>query len=560
MKATRTQNLFAAVLVIGILCAVSALFWTWQRSERLTGPGHLAVHGDDVYVHMNGTLYELSASGVLGRSVPLPELGIEGIVADLQALPDHRLLIGDLETQRVHLCDMEALSCQVVGPTDPEAIVRQFNFFAHESSGQLYITDNHRHRLLIQPLNGGRIQELADRTTLRCPNFVWVSDEGRIHVADTNHHRVVTLEYENGSVREIAPTLPGQTGLTRPGRTWPVAFEQSSDGTWWVLNADGVMEDPDLVIYDKDGVPLRRVPLPEEAEFFDIARLGKQFLLTDLKGMKIYIIEEDGDNHSLFGDETFHSIAAGVREQREEYRSMASTAGNALIALLVCVFVLVRRVAQTPEERAQRMYRPTVRTEQPLSRFPKVQWLEWDNKARKLLQIATWVVPLIFLLLPLSFFLIVSSVRQELEAAAMEELIVLGVFLAFCICVAFFVVAYMRRLLKMRLGADSSHLYFCDPQGRTFQASPEDVIYTERQVAYERVTVIVRDGIGRSLLSPVQFEQLVKPLLARAQKVGAVQMMMHQLTHDTAYRIWSLLILSLVILLFLAPRLWVPFL
>ena len=86
MKATRTQNVFAVVLLISILCAVGLLFWSWQRSERLTGPDHLAVHGDNVYVHMNGSLYELSSSGVLERSIPLSELGIEGIVADLQAV------------------------------------------------------------------------------------------------------------------------------------------------------------------------------------------------------------------------------------------------------------------------------------------------------------------------------------------------------------------------------------------------------------------------------------------------------------------------------------------
>ena len=102
MKASPGQNLLAALLAAFVLAALGGRIWAHTQAGKLAGPDHIAALGSDVYVHLNRTLYHLSAEGQLLRRIQLPTLGIAGYPADLQILSDGELLVGDLERRRMN--------------------------------------------------------------------------------------------------------------------------------------------------------------------------------------------------------------------------------------------------------------------------------------------------------------------------------------------------------------------------------------------------------------------------------------------------------------------------
>jgi hypothetical protein len=101
-------------------------------------------------------------------------------------------------------------------------------------------------------------------------------------------------------------------------------------------------------------------------------------------------------------------------------------------------------------------------------------------------------------------------------------------------------------------------LYLADYQGRALQVSPEDVVYTNRQVASGPLVVSYQVGLGQSLFPPVHFEQEIHPLLERAQKIGEVNMAIYQIIKRNPLQLWLLGLTVIGILLICVFFGWRP--
>lgn len=365
-KTSNILNFLAVLLMVGVISSVGALLWARIQIGELGGLDHISVLDNNVYIHFSRTLYHLNSDGKLLNSVKLSDLGIKGRASDIQLLSDGTILIGDWDSRNIKRCNTKTLSCYVIAPTGDEPLKLPFKFFADESRGQIYIIDTSSHQLLVQDIEGQKIRVLADSRILRFPNDLLVDNDGLIHIADTNHHRVVTLKLNGDQAEEIGSPIMGRNSLGRPGQNWPVALTKSTDGNWWVLNADTTMKDADLIIYDKFGEPKHRVMLPENADPLDIAWAGEQVIMTDFRLLKVYKIDPVTKNVSDFGDSAFLAALKNVGEHEQKDRDiirfafyvLAISAGGAFA--LFAIVLKNRKIKRTAASKPITSKRDTI--------------------------------------------------------------------------------------------------------------------------------------------------------------------------------------------------------
>ena len=340
LKGSPKQNFLAVILLIIAIGSIGTLLWIYFHEKYLFGPDHLTANNNSVFIHFNRTLYQLNAAGELQDTIELSDLGIDGLITDIQLLSDGTILIGDVNKRCVRRCNVKSLSCKVIVP--PNTIDLPFRFFADEPNRLLYLADSNHHRLLVQDMSGVNIHELAYRKIF-FPNDIWVSDDGLIHIADTRNQRILTLEYKDNLVEEKG-IISGNTHLARQGHIWPVAFARRPEGDWWVLNADDNLEYADLVVYDESRNPKRRISLPENADILSIAWAGKQILLTDLEHIQVYKVNPDTYSVDNFGDTKFQSELTDFRNRKKLYPIAFKSSLGILIFSLIGIVILIGHI------------------------------------------------------------------------------------------------------------------------------------------------------------------------------------------------------------------------
>lgn len=559
MKASSGQNFLAVVLLLAVFAALGTRLWATYQAANLVGPDHLAVSRDALYVHLNGSLYKLDKDGELKSEIPLSSLGIQGPLADIQVLASGDLLLGDLEQGTVRQCTMATRVCRAIAPTEANAIERQFKFYADESKGRLYITDTRRHRLLVQSLEDGLLEQLGDRKTFRFPNDIRAADDGRFYIVDTNNHRVVVFAYDGNELSERESVRISATDLVRGGHTWPVDAGKGPLGGWWILSADGRLMDADLVVYDAAGNPKIKIDLPENSDPVAIARFNGQMVLTDRELVQLHQVDAVTGTISRFGATSFEKVLSASRKHKYHYRSIAGISMGGLVLLLIAGFALGASVLIENQKR-RRTGRPDMAPSfAPMSRYQDVHWLQRDAGAIEFLQKTKRQMLLVGLALAILIgsLIVALSMIPELATRCSPELVrLIGLLTSYLLLSITVLIVLGFRVLRGRIGSDGEMLYLTDHNGRALRVAPEEAVYTPRLIAFGPLTLPLKLGNGRRLYPDEEIRQHVEPLLDRAQKIGEINMMIYQTIHLQPINTASLVLVIIGAIIIFSTGAW----
>ena len=539
------------LLGLGVLVALGVRLWATHGALQLRGPQALAANSQVVYVDLQGILYELTPQGSLRRRVALRSLHVADPPAGLQVLTGGDLLMGDLERRSVLRCDMQRLTCRDLTASAAKYVERPFDFFFDESTGRLFIADILRHRVLLQDPSGSDLRVLTKRGALKYPNALYVGDDGLLRVADTNHHRVAGLRLREDEATDSGSSLDARSGLGRCGNIWPVAVVQGPEGDWWVLNADAGLRDADLIVYGAAGRPLRRIDLPQHAAPAALTRAGQRMLVAAPDNLQVYQVEPRGGGVQPFGDAAFQAQLQRLRLQKERYRSLATGAFVAVVALALSVMVLAARVLRRRVGAYDGVGRRSP-ARLPMSRFAGVHWLQMTEQAKANVTRARrglWAVLLGLLVVVATLVVLyfgVPGARSKLPADDVRALLALSTAALILLWAMLF---FVGRALRRRVGTDGSFLYFADHRGMAVQVPPERVVYTGRQIAFGPLAVPLVAGPALPCFAAQEFDRHLRPLLARAHRIGEVNMSLYQLL---ALEPLQVLAASLVLILLLA--------
>lgn len=548
IKASPSQNLLALLLLIGVIAALGMRLWLTTQSGLLSGPTHLAASDDALYVSFGDSLYRLDINGALLAETPLSSLGLEGPLADMQVLRDGDLLLGDLEGGVIRRCTMPTRACRNIAPTAADAIKRQFKFFADERSGQLYIADTRRHRVLVQPLAGGEPRELVGRDVLKFPNELRVYESGTVHVADTNHHRVVGFA-ANGD--ETGPRLSARNELARPGHTWPVSFARGPLGNWWLLVADGGLENADLIVYDDSGKPLRKIELPQGADPVFITSWNKKLVISDRALFQLYGVDPRAGEAFAFASPELERVLADARERKRQYQLFSTGALVLLGFMVVGGFALGASVLQANQRARRRVRSPVQPAAASASRYHDVYWLPREPRATKFiknLRRQVWLLGAGIVVLTVgslaAFAILVDDKLEVLRKCDPEALKLIGLLASYLLVTTTVIFVLGFRMMASRIGSDGQKLYFSDHAKRVVQVPPEEAVYSKRMIAFRSLAVPLKLGNGQKLYSEADLQQHIQPLLEHGQKLGEINLMIYQLVHRHPPTIWVLILLA----------------
>jgi hypothetical protein len=543
---THRLNWLATALVLALFLAIAVRFWAGNRMDEAIGPLNVGARGDRVIVHTPDWLFELTPDGTLQRSIAFTEIGFSGTVTAMQVLPNGQLLLGHFEARRVYRCDLEALRCQSIGPTDGRTIEGTFKFYWDEATARLYITDTARHRLLVQEGERGPIREVSVAGMLRYPNDLAPGEDGLLYVADTNHHRVVRFALGGPTVVEHGRAIPAQHPSARAGHTWPVRLTRDPADRWWILNANGFLQNGDIVSYSPEGKPLLRARLPADAEPFALAATSNRVLVTDSERVALEAIDPETGRVSDFGEGSFQDWLRGLRGARHRLQAISTGALWAAV-LLAGGVVLVGGLALRDRHLQGASRRPTPPSTSTRSGFVRdVEWLVPDPGVVTSTRLAAATVSLLVMLVIGGLVAIALQTSCVREALAAGELTLPAILLGFIAMLVPVLAALTLRTVRTKVGARGGLLYFSDRLGWTSSGPPEAVLYTNHAMSCGKATAILGAGSRRPVYAAAIFEREIRPLLARAQKVGAMNLFLYQIMQRQPLALTRLALLVVV--------------
>ncbi len=372
-KLGNTMTLVVVLLLALFLASIALRFGTYYMAEKIKGPDHVSVAGESIGVHADNSLFILDREGNIIKQVDLDDLGIDGNVADLELLQDGSILIGSQEKGLIYRCDVSNLTCVEIGPPKDFAIQENFKFAVYEPNNTIYISDTNNNSLLTMDLAGGECQEVTAGDILSYPNDIAFDRNGLIYVADTQNHRIMTFERDKGWVsvkgdpitfkktgfpeklknppqnikdmRQALESIAAEAAATIQ-YTWPLSMKLGSDGNWWVVVSDGVINKSQLQVFSPSGERLQTVTLPAESIPVDIDSLGNDLLVADVNGMALLAVNNNTGQVLEFGSENFIKALDEIGSRKNLYRKLRSWSLYLVVILGVALCLLALKLSR----------------------------------------------------------------------------------------------------------------------------------------------------------------------------------------------------------------------
>ncbi len=336
-------NWAAGLGTLAILAGVWSAIEVGSQTAHLKGPSFMAPGTNEgVLVLSDGTLHLLDPAGRVRGRLTLKALGLPDAITALAPLGED-FLVGEAATGSIQRCSWTARRCTPWvsgGNASRRELKHAFKIAATAGGERVYVTDTARHRLLVYDAGGHRLGASRGEPPMCFPNGLWVDPRGGLYVADTNSHRIAGLSTDPAHLAATLSAFPtarlvgrwcrceetGSSGIVplddmlsfsgatpkalagaRPGRVWPTVAQRDSARRWWVVNADADLRHGDLLRFDSDGAPPRRVMLPPRADPFDLVLRRDDLLVSDPTLMRIYRVDYAGTLVGELGDGAFRS-------------------------------------------------------------------------------------------------------------------------------------------------------------------------------------------------------------------------------------------------------------
>lgn len=570
MKNYRTAGIILSVLfMLLFLGALGLRIWASGKSAETIGPDHIAVAQERVYVHVNGELFVLSATGKIEARKEIEPLIHDTSLIDMRVLRDGRLLLARQQPAGIDVCDTRHWRCEPLGRAVTAKINGQFKVLVDEPSETLYVTDSGSFRVWTKALSDGEPQLLTEEKIFFRPNDIAMDADGRLWIADSGHRRIVALERDNDGAWKEARSHGAANKLASDQRDWPMMLAMAPDGNWWVTQPTPTGGNGDLLVYHPEQGVRARVELPEGAYPTDLANLGPDMLVTDMDRFKIYRI--DATTHALsdFGDDAFQALMIEGSERKARYLTIVDYSLIGMIAfgalmIAAAFWASPREKRWTPAPAGVTLGASNT----PAPSLKELYWLRRHPKAERQLRwmkLAMYLSPVFFAVtIGLAYFVLLGSPEasdmtpERLEktrqlAEEFERLFVMSVF--FIGGTTILTLTAMRNLMH-RLGTDGHRLFVKLASGKQIVLAPEQLVYTAKAIACKDYVFAVQTGHGLSLYEDDEINTYIAPLLARARKLGAWKMFRYQLEHREPTLMTSIILMIMLTAMMFATGLW----
>jgi len=336
------QTVVVGLLLLAALALVGIRSYAYLQLEKIKTVDHLAFDGEHVCVLHDRALYLLTPEGSLLDSVPLADLGIFGIPADLEFADSGRLLIGDGNSKAIYSCNLPTRQCEQVKFSNGVTSRDNFKFAYDKAKDVLFIADTNHNALVAMVLGAKEIRNVPG-LKLSYPNDMVLTANNELLIADTKNSRVTAVDLAGPVQRNaMQHDLLNMKGLPEPKTSFagleglaekvavgavssypaPLALAGSSDGNWWVVVADAYINYGEIWKFAPDGSLLNKISFSKTSIPQDIIQVGNRLLVSDSEDNRVYILDPASDRFELFGDQRFQKVLAETRQKRDLYRQL----------------------------------------------------------------------------------------------------------------------------------------------------------------------------------------------------------------------------------------------
>lgn len=322
-------------------------------------------------------LVQLDAQEKILQTVSWRSLGVTQGAADLAALDEQTLLVGDFSSGEILRCDLAALHCEPL-PIFKERdfrFKRTFKFVVTPDGKTILAADTARHRLVGMAVDSLSIVFVD--LPLCFPNRIRIGPKGQLVLADTNNHRLlewsswqhwrdhppaahslVDTEHPIQDCREQAinnaylerpvaglgalPSLPG----ARRGRIWPTDFDWHSDGTLWVLVGNADLRYPDLLLFNHRWRLRDVVPMPADLDLIQVLGYADEMLLLDPAKNTLLASNNRGDIVRRLAPDQLEVRVASFRELYKRLQNRLQWSAFLVVVCLLLTLGLARRLSR----------------------------------------------------------------------------------------------------------------------------------------------------------------------------------------------------------------------
>lgn len=519
----RNKNVLAVLLMLAIVACVFAVGWANGEAVKLSGPSNVQQGPNgNIYVVVNKEIYILDASGTSKRHIKLTDFGIQDGTTWLQVLNNGELLIGDYEAESIKRCNLNTLRCNNLdGSTGaPVEFSNSFQFYMDENRQRIYATDTLKHSIYILDTNG---KLLTSADGFKYPNRPFISDDGLLYVADTNHHRIVKIDVSDDRFSEDKWQFKVTNDVGRAGRNFPIIARQDHRGSWWVINAKDSangLASGDLIIYDAQGIPQKRIDLGDDSEPTHILLFNDKVLVSDVENYRIASISPRGEVIGNFGDQKFFSYLDSLQSSKAfySYIKIAAYAGLGISVLLALGLALYAN-KQDADNKAREQQDKTQTTPAEVNRLI---WIEKNEKLIKMVRMSS----IAMISLPILYSYVLFDMSKTLDS---DSIIFSAIFVLFMFATGL-VGLYMYKIYRQtKIGTDGNNIYFTDHNGQNYSIDPNRVMYSANMIAYKNIAIPfarTRDKEvfarnKRGIFSYDQIQQYILPRLSPSKKMGS---------------------------------------
>jgi hypothetical protein len=532
-----------------LLLSLIIRFWASDRAWEKSGPTHITVVGETVYLFAAGELYQLNRDGELLARHAAAVTGLSDVPIDIRPGGNGALLIAEQRPARLRSCDTQSWDCQAIewGPADPPG--RQFKVLWSETDGRVLVTDARADSLSSIAVAEAAVEVLVPDGVLAGPNDLAFDPQGHLWVADTDHRRIVELIPGEGGLFETGREHSAVNRLTVDERHFPMMLALAGDGNWWVTqSAEFSDRYADLVVYDPDEGAVARVELPGGVYATDVAAAGPELLVTDLEQFAVYRVDSRTHEVSSFGDARFTAAMTGFRENKERYQRISALALGATV--LFGLLMVTAAFFATPRDKRWTEQSGLIKAVESAGSVPGSGAVHWLQRKPGFDRAIRWAglagIVILILCVAGGFALyawVLHSAGAEPDDDLQARLDALGLILLLCGILFAGTIPLLRQVLramKHRIGTDGRQLYIRLDDGRELVVPAAELAYTNAAVLYRQYALPVLSGRGQSLYQAGEVEDWLAPLLAPANALNALQGLKHQWRHRNALLMWSL--------------------
>ena len=512
-------NGLASLVILGFCILIGLSLWISGNTRDVFGPTLLVTDKQgQVVTNIGHTLYLLDESGSIKQRVELVTLGIPNVpLSDGLMLPDGTLLLGAAGGEQIYACQLTQRHCLPYLKTG-QAPVSACKMAWDEQRRRLIVVDGKRHRILTYDRDGNFIAESKGSSKgLAFPNTTLLTPQDELVIADTNHHRLVAIDAETLTREQWE--LPVKNKLGNFRRIWPTDFTRTAGGNYWVILDDDLLEHGDVILFEAQHRPLRRLDLPADWDPVKLRLHGDSILLAGFGSIDLIRFRPDGEDITPFGNADFRDELASARSRRQANERW----WNLWIWMCIVPLGLLAGVAAYLDHRQrQQLAQPKSQTAAataapPLPSTPDgIYWIRRNPVVVRQWAFARRTGFLLPLLVIVPAACIIAIAGFEQSSDLITVLLISMVPLMAWIAITFQIIS------SGRLGVTRDRLVLGSAFSKQQHAYPRQLVYGKRFISNGETTVIT--GTAKyGIFENADMQHYVQPQLNSARQLNALQ-------------------------------------